>query len=83
MSAYSLLLAFDRDDPAFIDGFELGRLWERAKNDEVEFVESIHGRNAEMVLRIAEATGRRVRSQEIGSGWIDVTFAPSGEGEAA
>lgn len=77
--AHSLLVAFDRDDPAFVDGFELGRLWAalRAAPEEVVAVE-VHARNAEMLIRIAEATGRVVRSEELDEVWLTATYAPAG-----
>lgn len=74
---YGLILAFDRegaDDEPFSFGFECGRLWEMAKAQPEEFSQTVHGENAEMVLRIAESLGRSVRSEEIGQGYIEVTF---------
>lgn len=79
MSAnYDLILAFDREgdeDAPFAFGFECGRLWEMAKANEEEFSETVHAENAEMVLRMGEALGRAVRSEEIGNDWLEVTFA--------
>ena len=77
MSGYGLILAFDRegdDDVPFSLGFECGRLWEMAKAAEDEFSQTVHGENAEMVLRMAEALGRPVSSEELGDGRIEVTF---------
>lgn len=75
---HGLLLPFDasdEDDAAFCRGFEAGRLWERAKHDPAEFEETVRAWNAEMVIRIGEATGREVRSEELGDEWLEVTFA--------
>lgn len=76
--SHALLLPFDRDDVAFADGFELGRLWSelRAAPDE-EIVADVHARNAEMLLRLGEATGRAVRSEDLDETWVRVTYAPS------
>lgn len=76
---YGLVLAFDSDDPAFVRGVEIGRLWEMLKpEDGVIEGEIVHTSNAEMVLRMAEATDRPVRSTELGDGWLSVTFGPPG-----
>jgi hypothetical protein len=78
-NAHSLLLAFDRDDVAFVDGFELGRLWSELRAAPTEVVSAeIHARNVEMVLRLAEATGRDVQSEELGADWVQVTYGPAG-----
>ena len=78
-AGHSLLLRFDSDEPAFARGFELGRLWAllRERPDE-PFEEYVHATSAEMLLRIAEATGRNVQSEEVGGGWLFVTFSPAG-----
>lgn len=55
---YGLALPFDSDDPEFTRGVEIGRLWEQFKQP-VAFEQTIHVENAEMVLRILEATHRR------------------------
>jgi hypothetical protein len=73
-AGYVLLLAFVGDDPAFVDGFEMGRLWARARTDTRGFTETLHARNAEMVLRIAEATGRAVRAEDLDETWIAAHF---------
>lgn len=72
--AYSLILTFDRQGEDFVLGFEAGRLWERVKAEPGEFDETVHAANAEMVLRIAEAQGRSVFSEELGNGWLRVCF---------
>lgn len=76
---YSLQLAFDRDERQFVFGVEVGTTWEKLKatpGDE-EYEQSIHLENAEMALRMAEATGRPVQSEEAGDGcWMTVTFGP-------
>lgn len=74
------LLKFDTDDPEFARGFELGFLWARTRDRKDQPVEEYaHATNAEMVLRIAEATGRRVVSEELGGGWLNVRFEPPEE----
>lgn len=72
---HSLVLAFDTDDPEFCRGVEVGRLWEQLNADPHEPVEqTLHASNAEMVLRMAEATDRPVTSTEVGDDWIEVAF---------
>jgi hypothetical protein len=71
---FSLLLPFDTDEPDFIRGFEIGRLWELLKTGG-EVNEVIHASNAEMVVRLAEATERIVTTDEpIDADWMEVTF---------
>jgi hypothetical protein len=72
-------LLFDTDEAEFARGFEAGRLWTRlreAPDDPLEANVSVE--NAEMVLRIADATSRHVRSEELGDGWLSVRFGASG-----
>jgi hypothetical protein len=77
MAGYGCLLPFDSDDPEFARGFELGRLWELLRErPEDEVLEYAHAANAEMLIRLGEATSRRVRSEELGGGWLSVTFEP-------
>jgi len=75
MSGFSLALEFDRPDHEFAMGVEIGRLWELAKGDD-ELRETIHAENAEMVVRIAEATGREF-SAEIVDEWAEVWLGPN------
>lgn len=70
------LLAFDRDDPAFVLGVEVGILWQRL-HDEPHPVEAVvHAANAEMVLRLAEATDTTAVADEAVDGdWLSVSFS--------
>ena len=78
MEGHGLILAFDSDDPEFARGFEAGRLWAQLRgNPDEPFNELIHARNAELVLRMAEATGRHVRADEVGDDWLEVVFGAS------
>lgn len=76
---HACLLAFDRDSADFARGFEAGRIWAilRANPDET-VRESVHSQNAEMILRMAEATGRQVWTTELDSEWLGATFEPNG-----
>jgi hypothetical protein len=77
MDGHACLLPFDTDEPEFARGFEVGRLWAVLRltpDDQIE--EYAHASNAEMMLRLAEATGRQVRSEELGDGWLLMTFEP-------
>lgn len=79
--ALSLRLAFDTDEPQFARGFEAGRLWQMLESSDQGFTAIMHGPNAEMILRMAEATNRSVRSREMapGSEWIEVEFSDARE----
>lgn len=78
MDGHGLLLAFDTNDPCFTRGFEMGRIWAllRAFPDEA-VSEYAHAANGEMLLRMAEATGREIRSEELGGEWMVAFFTPS------
>lgn len=73
---HSLLLSFDTEDGEFARGFEAGRVWAllRAHPDE-KVEEYVHAANAEMLLRMGEATGRAVRAEDVDDTWVLVTFA--------
>jgi hypothetical protein len=76
-ASFGMLLPFDREGPEdapFCMGFECGRIWQRAKNTGERFSELVHVENAEMMLRIGEALGRVVRSDDLNEWWIEVTF---------
>lgn len=77
MEGYGCVLAFDTSDPEFARGVEIGRLWERLRHDDEEVVELIHCSNAEMALRVAEASGRTVRSEELSDTWLELTLGPA------
>lgn len=68
-----LLLPFDVDDPEFVRGFEVGRVWSLLnQTHEREF--TVHASNAEMMLRIAEAMEGSVQSVDLDDTWIEVEF---------
>ena len=74
-ASFAALLLFDTDDVEFARGFEAGRLWTRLREEpDVEFDVNLSVENAEMALRIAEATERQVQSEELGDGWLAVKF---------
>lgn len=77
-AGHACLLPFDTDDAEFARGFEAGRLWALLRSDEDEIVECIHASNAEMVMRLAEATERSVVATELGHDWLKATFSPVG-----
>ncbi len=78
MSQLSLALAFDTDDAEFARGVEVGRLWELLRSEPGPVTETVHVVNAEMVLRIAEALGRDVVSEEHDPTWMTVRFRGTG-----
>jgi hypothetical protein len=78
MDGHSLLLPFDTDSPEFARGFEIGRIWALLRTNPDEPVEEYaHAANAEMLIRLGEATGRRVQSEELDSGWLLVSYEPA------
>jgi hypothetical protein len=74
-TGHTCLLPFDTDDAEFARGFETGRLWSLLRGTEDEVIETVHAANAEMVLRLGEATGRHVQAVELDENWIEATFA--------
>jgi hypothetical protein len=77
-AGWACVLAFDTDDPEFLRGFEAGAIDTRLRVDPgLRVVEMVHAANAEMMLRIGEATGRRVSARDLNDEWIEVTFEPS------
>lgn len=72
--SYSLVLAFDSDDPEFTRGFEAGRLWERIQKDHTTWSQLIHVTNAEMVMRMCESEGRIFTAKDVDETWVEVTI---------
>lgn len=77
-TGHTCLLQFDTDDAEFARGFEAGRLWALLRATDDEVVECIHGSNAEIAMRLAEATERTVVADELGHDWLEATFSPAG-----
>jgi hypothetical protein len=72
-NGHSLVLAFDSSTPAFARGVEVGRLWEQLKSDE-PVRQEVHASNAEMLLRMAEATGRPLKADPLDDTWLLANF---------
>lgn len=70
--SFSLLLAFDTDDPEFARGVEVGRLWEQLKTRE-RICETIHASNTEMAIRMCEALEREFHAHSLDDRWTDLT----------
>lgn len=72
------LVVFDTNDPEFVRGFEVGRLWTMLRTEPDQVVEEyLRATNVEMALRLAESTGREVRSIELNDDWLFVHFKPA------
>lgn len=79
MSHFNMLLPFDTDDEQFSRGFEAGRVWDLvgtaiAHEDLPTDAVTVHGSNAEMMLRIAETHGVRLEAQDLDDTWMEVVF---------
>jgi hypothetical protein len=69
------LLSYDSDELEFARGFEAGRLWALLDGSrETEITQYVRVTNVEMVMRMAETTGRRAQSTELGGEWLLVRF---------
>lgn len=75
---WGLVLAFDTDDFEFVRGMEAGIVWGALqKLDATESHEVfVHGYNAEMMVRISEATNRHIETQDTDPDWMSVKFGP-------
>jgi hypothetical protein len=74
---HNLLLAFDTDDAEFARGFEAGCIWSllRRTDDDQDLSDLVvHGSNAEMLIRMAEAMGRRAVADLHDDTWATATF---------
>jgi hypothetical protein len=72
-NGHSLLVAFDTSASDFVRGVEVGRLWEQLRSDEpVE--QEVHASNAEMLLRMAEATQRPLKADVLDDTWLLARF---------
>ena len=70
-------LRFDTDDPEFARGFEIGILWERLESLG-SCPRALQASNAEMVMRVAKATGCEFFGQDLDDDRILVElFEPS------
>jgi hypothetical protein len=70
---YSMALELDTPGPDFVRGLELGRLWEQLKSHGPVEVH-VHASNAEMLLRIADSTGRALRTDILDDTWLLAHF---------
>jgi len=68
-----LICPFDTDDPEFVRGFEVGTVWSQVRTGE-PCVVTVHATNVEMVMRMAEATGRLFEAEDLDDDWIAVAF---------
>lgn len=77
---FAPILAFDTDESEFVRGFEAGCIWNALKQitdedyDRSWVKEIVHASNAEMFLRMAEATGLHHRANRLDDTWIEVMF---------
>lgn len=84
-SEWALVLPFDSDDPTFVRGVEVGRLYEMALRCPEQFDQLIHASNAEMALRIGEAVGRHVSASDVAEAdeWLSLQVAATRWAESA
>jgi len=79
VEGHGLLLPFDTDEPEFARGFEAGRLWALLRLGHDIDEEFVSAENAEMMLRLSEATGRPVSAQLLDEHWMTVSFGAPDE----
>lgn len=72
------VLALDTDDPEYARGVEVGMVWIACRLHPATTIRhTVHERNAEMMVRIAEATDRDLQVHDAGGEWMHVRFAPT------
>lgn len=75
----------DGEEKQFVRGFEAGRVYEPLaecqRNDHEYCLDegmshdfTVHTNNAEMLLRIAEATGHLVKAEPLAEDWLEAKF---------
>jgi len=74
---HSLLLEFDGRGREFAMGVEVGRTWEMLRHIAEAFDCEVHTTNAEMMIRLGEATDRTVYWKEHDGTWATVYFGPA------
>lgn len=63
MNNWSLILAFDTQDPEFARGFEAGRIWTlMTENPDALTGLIFHAENSEMILRMIEVKGLSLKA---------------------
>lgn len=70
---FSLALEFDRPDPQFAYGVEVGRLWEmmrQAVETGEGFDQEVHAVNAEMCIRMGESLDLDVSAELLDDTWM-------------
>lgn len=74
---WEAVLIFVDESESFVLGFEGGRIWAALKENEDAQMFTIHGGNAELMLRIAESTGRALTWAETTDPlWSTAFFGP-------
>jgi hypothetical protein len=68
-------LDFDRSSQDFVDGFQCGRLWNQLSTGDESYEGTFYVSNAEMLLRIAEATERTLVTEELDGRWLQARFS--------
>lgn len=62
--SWNLLLPFDSDSEEFVRGFECGRIWTLMEENPEKLTALIfHSINAEMVMRMLEAKGLKLKTK--------------------
>ena len=72
--AYDLVLELTSDAPEYAQGFEMGTLWERLKQQPESG--TFHAENAEQMRVIARRLGYRVELRPLADGWVSAEFLP-------
>lgn len=87
MAEFGLFPKFDTADPAFAYGFECGMIWGELRECQHGDVtcaghsHTLHVVNAEMIMRMGEATEHAVCGQSVEgheNEWLEVEFDASG-----
>lgn len=77
---YQLALKFPDASENFSHGFACGIIWQKLKSDESEFSETILEANREFIETMCCVTGWTEDIENIGDGWLYVTFRRNDNG---
>lgn len=77
---HGLIVSFTDESDSFVHGFEAGMIWQRLQSGEPEIFATIHTENAEVLRRMAAATGYALALEEVAAvaGWLNARLMSPG-----
>jgi hypothetical protein len=85
----SMVFAFDDQSPSFVNGFELGMIWQEVDGEGKLTVDRgfdegfpVHDENVEVLRRMANARGYKLETKPPVDGWVAAKLSYVGTGNA-